>query len=114
MARAIPKRSRWSEHRSRTARRTCSVRVTYAVITRPEFAPLPATAQDISEGPRRRELVEEQAVRHLGETDETGCRWVKRRTGASGCTVVVMGISTRSAAPGRCAGKGAISWRPGD
>jgi c-di-GMP-binding flagellar brake protein YcgR len=39
-----------SERRRRTARRTCSVRVTYAVITRPEFAPLPATAQDISEG----------------------------------------------------------------
>jgi c-di-GMP-binding flagellar brake protein YcgR len=39
-----------TEPRRRAARRTCCLRVTYTVIMKPQFAPLPATAQDISAG----------------------------------------------------------------
>jgi hypothetical protein len=39
-----------TEPRRRLARRTCSLRVTYAILLRPEFAALPATAQNISAG----------------------------------------------------------------
>jgi c-di-GMP-binding flagellar brake protein YcgR len=39
-----------TERRRRGARRTCRLRVTYAVIMRPGFTPLPATVQDISQG----------------------------------------------------------------
>jgi hypothetical protein len=38
------------ERRRRTVRHPCCVRVTYAIIMQPALAPLPGTAQDISEG----------------------------------------------------------------
>ena len=68
----------------------------------------------VDEHRRRRELVQEQAVRHLGETDGTGC--ARRRSSAARERADPPRPRSESrrvrAAPGRCVGKCAISWRP--